>query len=183
MQPLKILMIVDSLGIGGTETHTLAISKELIKRGHTVVVGTSGGPLTAEFIKAGIVIEEMSFQNDNPLFKNYTQLLDQLRAIIDRHQIDLIHTHLIAGLKVAVQVSQERLIPIVHTAHGMFYPWRQLQSLIDNCEHVIAVSNPLPTGLKIGLDIHRSRSALFPMELMLNTTVQKLSRSGVSAGN
>lgn len=162
MQPLKILMIVDSLGIGGTETHTLAISKELIKRGHTVVVGTSGGPLTAEFIKAGIVIEEMSFQNDNPLFKNYTQLLDQLRAIIDRHQIDLIHTHLIAGLKVAVQVSQERLIPIVHTAHGMFYPWRQLQSLIDNCEHVIAVSHPTANWIKNRIGYPQKQISIIP---------------------
>jgi len=168
MQPLKIVMIVDSLGIGGTETHTLALAKELKKRGHTVVVGTSGGPLTPEFIRAGIIVEEMAFQNDNPLHTNYTKLLDQLRTIIKKYQIDLIHTHLIAGLKVAVQVSQELLIPVVHTAHGMFYPLRQLQSLIDGCEHVIAVSYPAANWIKNRIGYTHKQISVIPNGIDVN---------------
>lgn len=45
LEPLNILMIVDSLGVGGTETHVLALAKSLQTRGHRIIIGTSGGPL------------------------------------------------------------------------------------------------------------------------------------------
>lgn len=162
MKPLNILLIVDSLGIGGTETHVLSIAKSLKSRGHHIVVGTSGGPLTPYFHQADIDIINMPFQNDNPLSSNYTKLLEQTRSIINEYEIDIIHTHLIAGLKIAIQVSQELLVPVVFTAHGMFYPWRQLQSLIDGCEHVIAVSPPVATYIKNRIGYPRNQISIIP---------------------
>ena len=135
-------MLVDSLGIGGTETHVLAIAQILVKRKHNVIIGTRGGPMAARFQQAGLEIATMPFQTDNPLYTNYTALLNQTRDLVKERNIHVIHAHQIAGLKVAAQISQELLVPLIFTVHGMFYPRRRLQGLIDSCAHVIAVSPP-----------------------------------------
>lgn len=159
---LNILMIIDSLGVGGTETHVLALAKSLKARGHNVIIGTGGGPLTSLFREAGLEIRSMSFQNDNPLHKNYTTLLEQTRTIIQEHRIEVIHAHQIAGLKIAAQISQEFLIPVVFTAHGMFYPRRQLQSLIDAAQHVIAVSLPVASYINTKIGYSRQNISVIP---------------------
>ena len=51
MKPLNILMVLDSLEIGGTETHVLEISKALQARGHKIVIGTSGVASLKDFNK------------------------------------------------------------------------------------------------------------------------------------
>lgn len=162
VKPLSILMIIDSLNIGGTETHVLALATSLQARGHKVIIGTSGGPLTQQFTRAGLEVKLMSFQSDNPLYTNYTTLLEQTRAIVQEHNIDLIHAHLIAGLKIAAQISQEFLIPVVFTAHGMFYPRRQLQSLIDATEHVVAVSLPVANFINTRIGYSKQQISVIP---------------------
>lgn len=160
--PLNILMIIDSLGVGGTETHVFAIANSLKNLGHNVVVGTAGGPLTQFFNQAGLKIRMLSFQNDDPLHTNYTTLLEQTRTIIEEENIDLIHAHQIAGLKIATQISQECLIPVIFTSHGMFYPRRQLQSLIDSTAQVIAVSSPVANYLNTQIGYSRKRIRIIP---------------------
>lgn len=162
LKPLKILMILDSLNIGGTETHVLTLAKALQSRGHQVIIGTSGGPLTQHFQQAGLEVKLMSFQSDNPLASNYVTLLEQARTIIQEYEIDLIHAHLIAGLKIAAQISQESLIPVVFTAHGMFYPRRQLQSHLTSVEHAIAVSLPAAAFLNSRLGFPKEQISVVP---------------------
>ncbi len=162
MKPLKIMMVVDNLDIGGTETHALEIAKSLQLRGHKLIIGTNGGPFAQKFQQAGLQLVPMSFQRDNPIHTNYTDLLQQMRKTVIEHEIELIHVHLIAGLKIAHQISQEMLIPIVFTAHGMFYPWRQLQSLIDGCEHVIAVSHPVANWVRTRLGYPQKQTSIIP---------------------
>ncbi|HHT73553.1 MAG TPA: glycosyltransferase [Firmicutes bacterium] len=161
-EPLNILMLVDSLGIGGTETHVLAIAKVLQKKGHNVIIGTGGGPMASRYKDAGLEVFLMPFQSDNPLYTNYTALLDQTRKLVRERQIQLIHAHQIAGLKVAAQIWQELLVPLVFTIHGMFYPRRRLQSLIDSCAHVIAVSPPAAAWAKKQLGLPASQISVIP---------------------
>lgn len=161
-QPLNILMLVDSLGIGGTETHVLAIAKTLNERNHNVLIGTRGGPMTQRYHQAGLDIITMPFQTDNPLFTNYTELLNQTRAIVKEHDIHIIHAHQIAGLKIASQISQELLIPLIFTVHGMFYPRRRLQGLIDGCAHVIAVSPPAATWVRANIGYPKKQISIIP---------------------
>ena len=46
---MKILMLVDYLNIGGTETHILSISKDLLAKGQKVILATEGGELANLF--------------------------------------------------------------------------------------------------------------------------------------
>ena len=50
---LTVLMLVNQLDIGGTETHILCLAKGLKEVGVTVVVGTAGGDLLDTFWTAG----------------------------------------------------------------------------------------------------------------------------------
>ena len=49
MKPLKIMMVVDNLDIGGTETHALEIAKSLQLRGHKLIIGTMVDHLLKNF--------------------------------------------------------------------------------------------------------------------------------------
>ena len=40
---MKILMALNGLDIGGAETHVVELSKEIQRRGHEVVMVSSGG--------------------------------------------------------------------------------------------------------------------------------------------
>ena len=76
--------------------------------------------------------------------------------------MNLIHAHSIAALKVAVQVSEETLIPAVATVHGKFYPTRRLRGLLDRCPKVIAVSTPVVNWLAKTVDYPLQQIALIP---------------------
>ena len=42
---MKILMLIDSLGVGGAESHVEILATELAKMGHEIIVASAGGVL------------------------------------------------------------------------------------------------------------------------------------------
>ena len=89
-------------------------------------------------------------------------LINEMKELVESKAINLIHAHSIAALKVAVQVSQETLVPVVATIHGKFYPPRILRGLLDRCPKVIAVSSPVVTWLARVIDYPLQQIALIP---------------------
>lgn len=53
---MKVLMLVNRLNVGGTETYVLALAKQLIKLGIQVGVGSYGGPLAPMFRASGVQV-------------------------------------------------------------------------------------------------------------------------------
>ena len=47
---MNILQILPKLDVGGVETGTIDLSKELIRRGHKVIVVSGGGKLVKNFL-------------------------------------------------------------------------------------------------------------------------------------
>jgi len=149
---LTVLMLVNRLNIGGTETHVLSLAKQLKKEGVDVIIGTGGGPLAPLFLGSGLEIAHLPFQTDNPVYSEYKLLLEKTKQLVQERSVNLIHAHSIAALKVGVQVSDETLVPCTATIHGKFYPPRQLRSLLDRCSKTIAVSQPVVTWLSKAID-------------------------------
>lgn len=52
---MNILMVTMAFGIGGAETYILELSKELLRRGHSVTVASSGGVYAEPAEGAGAV--------------------------------------------------------------------------------------------------------------------------------
>jgi glycosyltransferase involved in cell wall biosynthesis len=118
-------MLVNQLDIGGTETHVLSLAKQLKKEGVKVIIGTAGGALLDAFSASDIEVVHLPFQSDNPVYAEYKTLLQKTKELVEEKGVNLIHAHSIAALKVAVQVSEETLVPTVATIHGKFYRKRQ----------------------------------------------------------
>ncbi len=159
---LTILMLVDQLNIGGTETHVLSLAKELSRKGVKVILGTAGGVLLDAFTDDSVEVIPLPFKSDDPVYDEYRTLLEKTKNLVQTKHVQLIHAHSIAALKVAVHVSQETLVPTVATIHGKFYSPRKLRGLLDRCLRVIAVSNPVVTWLSKAIDYPLGQIALIP---------------------
>jgi glycosyltransferase involved in cell wall biosynthesis/GT2 family glycosyltransferase len=159
---LTVLMLVNQLDVGGTETHVLSLAKQLKKEGVNVVIGTAGGVLLDGYSESQLEIAHLPFKSDNPVYSEYKLLLEKAKELVVTHSVNLIHAHSIAALKVAVQVSDETLVPTVATIHGKFYPPRRLRGLLDRCPKVIAVSSPVVNWLSKAIDYPIQQIALIP---------------------
>lgn len=140
---IRILMLIDSLNIGGTETHVLNLVKSLINKGIYVVVGTSGGPLTRMFQDNGIKIVKVPIKGDYISNRHLFGLLNTVKQIIDTENINLIHSHLFGSMSIANQIYKKYNIPYIVTLHGLFYPKDILYSTCINASSIIAVSEPV----------------------------------------
>lgn len=160
--PITVLMLVNRLEIGGTETHVLSLAKQLRRAGVDVIIGTAGGAMLDAFLDSGLEVVLLPFQTDNPVYAEYKALLEKTKELVQARSVNLIHAHSLAALKVAVQVADETLIPVVATIHGKFYTPRRLRGLLDRCPKVIAVSMPVVTWLSKAVDYPLSQIALIP---------------------
>ena len=159
---LTILMLVDALNIGGVETHVLTLGKELSRRGHRIIVGTAGGPLLDTCRAAGLKTVSLPFRNDDPVGPELSELLTRTRRLIESEGVDVLHAHLISGMKIAAQAAQETTVPLILTVHGAFYPLKELRRAAEVSDRVIAVSQPVSKWLLSALGLPRERLAVVP---------------------
>ena len=75
-------MLVDYLNIGGTETHILSISKDLLAKGQKVILATEGGELANLFEEHGIETFFIKFEEK------------ELINLIKNHKVNIVHCHL-----------------------------------------------------------------------------------------
>lgn len=139
---LRVLMLVDALNVGGTETHVLNMAKELMELGVHVVVGTSGGPLVPMFEFNGIKVYKVPLYKDYISNKNLYSCIRDVKEIVDEERIDLIHAHLFASMSIASEISKRYNVPYVTTIHGLFYPNDVLFASCYNADAIVSVSTP-----------------------------------------
>lgn len=135
---LRILMVLDQLNIGGTETHTLALCRELMRQGVKIIVAGKDGKMLEPFIGIGCPIYELDFvtQQFEANTKHYPELLQQLSSIIESEQIDIIHAHQFPSGKIAKSAADKYGVPFVFTAHGTYYE----AALFDDLRHSVVIS-------------------------------------------
>lgn len=141
--PLRILMLIDALNIGGTEMYVLELAKSLKKLGAHVIIGTSGGPLTEVFKHYGLKIVKIPFDSDYISNKNIMKLIKLTKKIIDEEKINLLHCHLFASMRLGNDIYRSYKIPYIVTLHGLFYPNDVLFMSCINAAKIIAVSEPI----------------------------------------
>ncbi len=165
---MNILMVTMSLGIGGAETHILELTRELIRRGHSVTVASSGGIFVPAFLEAGARHIDVPLHTKRPdaLAKAYRTLSKNIR----RESYDVIHAHARIPGFIASFLAKQHDIPMVTTFHGTFNPvwyWRMLTRV---GERTLAVSEDIKEYLmhyygtpeeKIGLTVNGIDTAQF----------------------
>lgn len=140
---LRILILVDALNVGGTETHILNITKKLMDMGVYVVIATSGGPMEVIMKSYGIKVIKIPIDGDYISNKKKFGMIKMLKTIIDEEKIDVIHCHLFASMQLASELYRMYKIPYVVTIHGLFYPNNIFYATCIEASKVIAVSKPV----------------------------------------
>lgn len=148
---MKILMLVDNLNVGGTETHILSISKDLLSRGHEIMVATQNGELSSLFEKNNIKIVFIEFNKLN------------LINLIRKHKIKIVHCHLGKSMDLCTKVHMLINVPYIITLHGLFYTSLELNFACSKASHIIAVSHPIKKMLldSMNEDIEHKVSVIY----------------------
>jgi glycosyltransferase involved in cell wall biosynthesis len=140
---IRVLLTMDSMNIGGTETHVLALAKELIRVGIHVAILSNKGPLSDDFKKLGCTIYTMDFpltiinSRDNAeIYKN------KIKQVIQNERINIIHAHQSTSGVLCIDVANELNIPCIFTVHGLYYQDIASDKL-NKCTKVISVSEPV----------------------------------------
>jgi L-malate glycosyltransferase len=113
MSEKKLRILMTNYALGGSETHLLSITKELLRKGASVVVMTTkGGSLSSEFLSLGC-----------PLYTDFDESeesKEKIRQIIQEHNINIIHSHDLNSCLLVHHIGKELRIPQIYTVHGIY---------------------------------------------------------------
>ena len=141
----RILLVVDALYVGGTETHVLTLAKELIKNNIFVsIAANKTGSLLNSFEALNCPIYHIDFPRTIELAKKHEmELIGQIEKIITAENISHVHLHQTPSGYLAGKAAKNKGIPTVLTVHGTYYPNHEIQELLKLSDKVICVSPPL----------------------------------------
>ncbi|MBQ1703468.1 MAG: glycosyltransferase, partial [Oscillospiraceae bacterium] len=143
---MKILLATMGLDIGGAETHITELAKELIRRGHEVIVASNGGVYEAEITGAGARHFSVPLNRRRPI--PMLKSLFRLNRIIKTEKPDVVHAHArIPGFLIGI-IRKFRKFPFVTTAHWVFESGGALGFLTNWGEKTVAVSEDIREYLK-----------------------------------
>ncbi|NRR24731.1 polysaccharide pyruvyl transferase family protein [Brevibacillus sp. MS2.2] len=138
----RILMVLDNLRTGGTETHVLSMGKALRKKGVQLFYAGGNGPFYQEFVDAGFLVEPIESARE-PLQARRQHLIECYRACMKKHCITIVHVHQTPSGLLAATAANELGIPVVFTLHGTYYPKDEAIKVAQLCSAVISVSKPV----------------------------------------
>ncbi len=145
--PVHLLLVVDSLDVGGAERYVVDLALTLQRKGYDVTVACSvSGPLSEPLEKASIPVRPVL----DRLIKRRVSLAYArgLRRLVRESRFDIVHAHVYASTSAAAIATLRTGVPLVITEHGM-NPWRSWRDrrvsrwVYRRAEHIIAVSTPI----------------------------------------
>lgn len=167
MTPIKVMHIINDLGIGGAEVALLRASEALLAdpRIDTVVVSLQGvGPLREMFRARGVPLREFTFRLFTPLLNRldpYFRL--RLFLFARKERPDIVHGHLEPGQRFATVLGLLMRIPVVVTVHDTLdAPGRWQKTLDRKVTRFIAVSDSVREHIERTRGIPSDRIQVIP---------------------
>jgi glycosyltransferase involved in cell wall biosynthesis len=150
----RILLMVDSLDVGGAERHVIELAASLVQSDWSVTIACSiEGALAPLARRANVevvpLLRGLAKRRVSPAYAW------QLRRLLRRRRFDLIHAHMFASASAAALACSGTATPLVLTEHSEA-SWRRQparwfgRSVYSRATHVIAVSDSIRRRL-----IHR----------------------------
>lgn len=141
----RVLLVVDGLYIGGTETHVLELAKELIKNNVFVsIVARKEGSLLSYFKELNCPIYHIDFPRTLKLENTHeNKLVEEIERIIETEKINLVHFHQTPSGYLSGMAAKNKGVPTIFTVHGTYYPNHEIQRLLKLSDFVICVSPPI----------------------------------------
>ena len=157
---MKILLLIDSLGVGGAETHVCDLARELATSGHDVTVASSGGELARYLGEWGVRHIKMRFFTRG-VFLGVCDYF-RLRSLARREKFDVIHEHSRRAAFVGERVARGARVCFVTTAHAKFSVSRIKKYMSCWGYYVSAVSEDIATYLSEEYGITPERIKIIP---------------------
>ena len=165
-RPIRLLLVVDSLEMGGAERQVVDLAVALRRNGYGVMVACSvAGDLSGALEKAGVpvrpLLERLAKRRLSP---TYTW---RLRQLLRKERFDLVHAHIYASVVAAAIATLGTDVPLVITEHteASWQDWRARwvsRWVYRRAEHVIAVSTPIRRRLIERDSVHPDLITIIP---------------------
>ena len=168
---MKILMLIDSLGVGGAETHVCTLASELVKRGHLVYIGSCGGELSTDCLRDGahlLPLPKATPMDNSRIFGGVQSLMTLLATKhmiikrLTRLRPDIVHAHT-RRMAFLVSTPCKRLgIPLVTTAHALFSA-KGIRAMLSRWgDSTIAVSEDIAEHLVYRYALSQNKITVIP---------------------
>ena len=115
---MNILQILPRLDVGGVETGTIDLAKELIKKGHKVIVVSGGGELVKNLIEMNVTHIELPVHKKSPF--TIMSSIKALESIIKDERIDIVHSRSRVPNIIAFFAARHTGVKFITTAHGYY---------------------------------------------------------------
>ncbi|GMK40799.1 hypothetical protein PCCS19_38550 [Paenibacillus sp. CCS19] len=179
---IRLLMVMDSLSLGGTETYVLSLVKAFPSLGVMPIYAGGTGVMYESFVRAGCPILRVDLTAEKLMDPaNQEHAERTLTQIMRSRKIDLVHIHQTPSGMYAAEAARKLGIPVVFTVHGAYYATEQLQQLKEAGCVFVSVSPPvqayldrqsIPSHLIAnGIDFEQYRSAKSSDELRTNLRI------------
>ena len=135
---MNVLQILPMLDVGGVETGTVDLSKELIKQGHNVIVVSSGGRMVKEL--GDINVRHIKLPVHKKSLFTVFRMIRRLEYILKEEHIDIVHARSRVPAIIAFFASRRADTSFITTAHG-YYSTHLLSRIMGWGKFVIVASS------------------------------------------
>ncbi|MCM3628272.1 glycosyltransferase [Paenibacillus glycanilyticus] len=145
---IRLLMVMDSLAVGGTETYVLSLVKAFPSLGVMPVYAGGTGVMYEAYARAGCPIHRVGLTAEQLMDPAWQKQAESaLMQIMRSRRIDLVHIHQTPSGLYAAEAARKLGIPVVFTVHGAYYPQDQLQLMKTAGCTFVSVSPPVQAYL------------------------------------
>jgi len=156
---MNIIQIVPMMEVGGVETGTLEISRELVKLGHRVIVVSGGGRLVKELESGGVRHITL------PVYKKslftIIAMIRQLRDIIEKEDVHIVHARSRVPAIIGFFATRGTEADFITTAHG-YYSSHLFSRVMGWGKYVIVPSSVIGRYMIENFDVPRERIRFIP---------------------
>lgn len=147
-----VLLVIDSLDVGGAERHVIGLGSALVRRGYRVTLAcAAGGALQEAAEAAGMLVCVVA---RHPVKRRFdVGYMLGLADVLRRHTVDLVHAHLYASVTAAAAALADTHLPLLVTEHSQA-DWRsrrarrRSRSAYARAGRIIAVSDAIARRLR-----------------------------------
>lgn len=117
---MNVMLLTTHLNAGGITSYLLTLCRGLTAGGHGVWLVSSGGVRAADFEAMGCRLVTRDIKTKSELSPKIYKVLGNLKEIIDRERIDVLHAHTRITQVMAARLCRMSDRPNVTTCHGFF---------------------------------------------------------------
>jgi len=156
---MNILQVLPELKIGGVETGTIDLAKELIRQGHKAVVISNGGGLVRDLRACGGIHYALPVHEKSPI--TVYCMIKEIAKIIKKEGIEIVHARSRVPAFSAFFAASLSKVPFITTCHG-HYSTHLLSRVMGWGKFVIVASNVVARHMINNFNVPREKIRLIP---------------------